>query len=420
MKVNSIFYAAGRDLQNTIRMCIILKEPVDSGALKNAVQKAAVRFPYFCVRLARKGEEYVLEENSLPFVVSEGGKTVALGSSQSNGHLFAFACDGCRLYIDSVHFLTDGNGIFPFVKTLLYYYLSEVHPEEEFDIPKTELAGSPIPGDEACDSPYPKEPLKSTFQRAVKRPEEVFVLKDQPQGYSGMDGWTSFRFRIHEKELMSFVSGVDGSPASFIAALMYKVIDGLHPENDLPLVCGMQHQFRAALGRPHSHMCHVSIVPVVYPKRVRKMNIEQLNTVTRGILILGAGEDSDILTVNRHIQSEAQISGMSLEEKRGFMRDYVLCGIGKNTYEVSYTGRVLWSGLDRYVAEVIPYLDMTLSGGISVEIFSVAGLFCINIMQRNSDALYAKRFAALLSENGIGFESEEGEHFSLCSLSLPE
>ena len=50
MKVNSIFYAAGRDLQNTIRMCIILKEPVEPGALKNAVQKAAVRFPYFCVK----------------------------------------------------------------------------------------------------------------------------------------------------------------------------------------------------------------------------------------------------------------------------------------------------------------------------------------------------------------------------------
>lgn len=39
--------------------------------------------------------------------------------------------------------------------------------------------------------------------------------------------------------------------------------------------------------------------------------------------------------------------------------------------EVSYTGRVPWCGLDKYIVSISPYFDMTLSGGVSIEISSV-------------------------------------------------
>ena len=43
---------------------------------------------------------------------------------------------------------------------------------------------------------------------------------------------------------ITFTETVDGSPATFIASMMYKTIAELHPEALLPVVCGMQHQFR--------------------------------------------------------------------------------------------------------------------------------------------------------------------------------
>jgi hypothetical protein len=101
------------------------------------------------------------------------------------------------------------------------------------------------------------------------------------------------------------------------------------------------------------------------------------------------------------------------------MRKALLKGIGKNTFEVSYTGRVPWSGLDKYITNVVPYLDLTVSGGLSIEIFSVGDVFSINIMQRNGNRQYTDRFAALLEETGVEYTAEEPEHFQLSGFQLP-
>ncbi len=419
-KVNQLIYAAGADMVNTHRTAVTLKEPVNPQLLEKALGKAAFRFPYFSVKLKRQGEEYVLEPNALPFVLSPEGGTVTLGTAESNFHLFAFAWDGCRFYMDGSHFITDGNGLFPFLKTILYYYLSFLYPGVCFDTKQIALAGDPVPDMEADDDPYPKDLLPENPIGPLSRPEQVFMLEDQPKGYQSMAGWTSFRFTIPQKELMAFVSSIDGSPASFVASLLYKVIARLYPENRLPVVCGMQHQFRKALGRPFSHLCHVNVAPMVYPDRLRDAELEKLNTISRGILILRASDDNDVLTVNGHIRDARTIRGMTLAQKHAYMRKVILDGIGQNTYEVSYTGRVPWSGLDRYIEDVFPCLDMTLSGGISVEIFSVGEVFSVNIMQRNDDSRYADAFSQLLRENKIRYTAEKPERFRLCGFQLPD
>ena len=400
-KVNNLLYAASPELVNTIRIGITLTEPIDGQALRLALSKSAQRYPYFAVRLSRRGEEYVMEPNDLPFVVSPHGGTVTLGSAESNFHIFAFAYEGCRIYLDTSHFFTDGNGMFPFLKTLLYYYLQTVHPDVPFETAGVALAGSGIPAAEAEDDPYPAEPFPEQPLGTLPRPENVFQLSDQPQGYENAGGWTSFRFRIRQKDMMAFVSSVDGSPATFIASLIYKAIADAHPETGLPLVCGMQHQFRQALGAPLSHMCHVNIVPIVYPDRLRGKDVEQLNTIARGSLILRADDANDLLTVNAHIRNEKRIQGMTISEKHQYMRQVILDGIGVNTFDVSYTGRVPWSGLDRYISDVAPYFDLTLSGGLSVEIFSVGENFSINIMQRSPTPEYVERFSAMLRRTAM-------------------
>ena len=153
---------------------------------------------------------------------------------------------------------------------------------------------------------------------------------------------------------------------------------------------------------------------------MRGKNIEWLNTVSRGSLIIRADDSNDVLTVNTHIRNEELIRGMDLSEKHDQMRNCILEGIGKNTFEVSYTGRVMWSGLDRYIVNVSPYFDITLSGGISIEIFSVGDIFSIIIMQRSGDPVYSGRFAQLLSENGIEYETDPPVHFSICGFALPD
>jgi hypothetical protein len=111
-----------------------------------------------------------MEPNDRPFVISPDGRAVTLGTEESNDHLFAFAYEGCRLYADTSHFITDGNGKFPFLKTILYYYLTERYPDEVFDTRTIALSGSEVPDAEADDAPYPAEMLAEDPLDGIPRP----------------------------------------------------------------------------------------------------------------------------------------------------------------------------------------------------------------------------------------------------------
>jgi len=419
-RVNNLIYAAGKNLLNTIRLISEMTEPVNADALRKAAGLAIKRYPYFSVKLVRRGEEYVMIHNDAPLTVTAGGRAIPLGGAESAGHLLALAYDKKTIFVDSSHFITDGNGIFPFIKTLLYCYLHILHPEEEFDTSGINLPDSEIPSDEADDYPFPPEPLETSPLGLRFRPTDVFTLPDQPKGYTSRDRWTSFRVNVKQKDMMKFASSVDGSPATFIASVMYRAIADLHPECELPIVCGMQHQYRKALGRPFSHLCHVNIVPIPYTSRMQGRELELLNTMARGTIIVRADDANDILSVNEHIENEKMIETLTLPEKHRYMRTFLLNSIGRNTFEVSYTGRVSFCGLDKYIADFYPILDMSLSGGISVEIFTAGENFCINIMQRNDDGRYADRFTELLTETGIEFVSGQPEHFEINDFVLPE
>lgn len=167
-------------------------------------------------------------------------------------------------------------------------------------------------------------------------------------------------------------------------------------------------------------MCHVNIAPIIFHYDRNKIEVEKLNTMARGQLILGADDSIDVLTVNEHIRNDKLIQNMDLSKKHEHMKKAVLDGIGTNTFEVSYTGRVPWGGMDKYVTNLIPYLDLTLSGGISIEIFSVGDFLGVNIMQRNGDRKYVDRFAYLLDELEVHYTAEAPEHFRLCGVQLPD
>jgi hypothetical protein len=120
--------------------------------------------------------------------------------------------------------------------------------------------------------------------------------------------------KVGQKDMMRFASSIDGSPASFIASVMYRAITELHPDEDLPVVCGMQHQYRRALRKPYSHLCHVNIIPIVYTGKMRGKSLELLNTMGRGVMIVRGDDANDLLSVNDHVRNEKKIRGLSQRE----------------------------------------------------------------------------------------------------------
>ena len=418
-RVNNLLYAAGGDILNTICTDITFTEPVNGDMLTEAAYRAIERFPYFSIRLERHGEEYVFKHNSKPLPVIKGKTAPTLGTAETDHHLVALSFEGNAIYIHSSHFITDGNGMFPFIRTLVYLYLHALHPDEIFSTDSIALPGSEIPAEEAEDDPYPSELLPEEPTVTAKLPEKILRLDDLYDARADRENHTIFKLSIKQKEMMNYISTVDGSPATFITSVMYKAILQLHPESHLPVVCGMQHQFRKALHKPYSHLCHVNIVPMIFPDRLRDRSIETVNTISRGMLILRASDENDIITINEHIRNEKRIKEMTLEEKQRYMRNVLLRGIGENTFEVSYAGRIPWCGTDKYIENFSPYIDLRLSGGLSIEISAVRDRFDISIMQSTADTRYYDTFCELLTSYGIKYTSGGASHFGICGHVLP-
>ena len=95
-----LIYAANEHFKNTIRFAIEFHEEIVPEALEYAARQVQKRYPYFSVRIEKKGEAFVLAENSLPFVIAEGQNPVCLNSPESNMHLMALIWKERTLWID--------------------------------------------------------------------------------------------------------------------------------------------------------------------------------------------------------------------------------------------------------------------------------------------------------------------------------
>ena len=148
------FYGASEEAPNTALVSVELKDEVRHELLSDVVSRVMVRYPYFMVRPVTRGNEYLLEENPEPVAVVAGTGSVTLGGREANGHLLAFSCVENRICLSFFHGLADGAGIFPLLRSVLYYYCRERYGEK-LDAAGIRLIGSPIP-DEEREDPYPE------------------------------------------------------------------------------------------------------------------------------------------------------------------------------------------------------------------------------------------------------------------------
>ena len=106
-KPNPLLYGANEDFLSTFRLAIRMKDTVDYDMLSHSVEKAIVRYPYFCVFPEREDENIVLRYNSRPLPIFADDRTVTLGSEESRGHLISFGCKDNSIFIDCSHYLAD-------------------------------------------------------------------------------------------------------------------------------------------------------------------------------------------------------------------------------------------------------------------------------------------------------------------------
>ena len=410
-KPNPLLYGANGGFFSTFRLAIRMKETVDYDLLSRSVEKVMERYPYFCVRPARKGETLVLRYNDQPLPVFPDDRTVTLGSEESRGHLISFGCKDKTIFIDASHYIADGMGIDPLMKTLLYLYASKRYGIEGLATERIRMPDSPV-CDEEHAYPFPDRVIEA---------EDIDIIPESPKEAYGLereafdkDGFYAYHLHIPQRAMMAKASSSDGSPVSFLSVLLYRAFHRLDQNIDKPVVAHVQHQYRAALHIPMSHHSLVSYIPVVLAPRLNKWDVEKQNTVVRGQVILKGGYEADIAAVNRLI--EAFPSEASFADKVDVMTRYAEESINGKTFGISYVGKMDWCGLERYVDDLHAYIgEKHTKNMLLVEVMTVGEDFSLTFMQSGRGEKYLNAFTQEIRALDIPVSLVGEERYSLCN-----
>ena len=413
-KPNPLLYGANEDFFSTFRLAIRMKETVDYELLSRSVERVMVRYPYFCVCPEREGESLVLRYNKRPIPVFPDDRTVTLGSNESNGHLISFGCKDKTIFIDASHYLTDGMGVDPMMKSLLFLYVSERYGRDGLATERIRMPESSVlDGEHAY--PFP--------DRAIEA-EGLGILPEAPEEVYGLDadafdseGLYAYHLHIPQSAMMARASTSDGSPISFLSVLLYRALHRLDPCIATPVVAHVQHQYRAVLRAPMSHHSLVNYIPVVLAPRLSQWDALRQNTVVRGQVILKGGYEADVASVNRLI--EAFPSEAAFADKKEAMARYAENSILGKTFGISYVGKMDWCGLDRYVDDLHAYIgEKHTKNMLIIEVMTVGEDFSLTFMQSGRGEKYLNAFIEEIRALDIPVSLVGEERYTLCDTAI--
>ena len=417
-KPNPLLYGADKDFYSSFKLVVTLCAPIDHAALSRAVAAAMTRYPYFCVSPEKEGNSIVLAFNPRPVPVFDDGRCAVLGSDGCNGHLLFFGREGDRIYLNASHFLADGMGIDPLLKTVLYLYVAELYGTDGLKSELIHLPGEPVATEEYA-YPFPDVPFETDDSLPTATPDgQVYEL--DPDAFDEQ-GLYAYHMRVPQRDMMSMASPLDGSPVSFLVAMMYRALCPPDAEEEHAVVAHVQHQYRQALGTPVNRHSLVSYIPVCLPPRAKNRSVEQQNTILRGQIILGSDPGEDLRAVNRILEVHLQHADTTLAQRRAAMRQYVQRSIQGKTFGISYVGKMDWCGLDRYVQDIHPYIgEKHTKNMLLIEVMTLGEDFTITLMQSGRGRTYVDAFMEQLKQMGLPVSLVGEERYTLCDTILPD
>ena len=180
---NPLLYGANEDFYSSFKLAITLCDPIDHVVLSRAVAAAMPRYPYFCITPEKEGECLVLASNPRPVPVFPDDRRATLGGEECNGHLLFFGCEGDRIFLNASHYIADGMGIDPVLKTVLYLYVGEKYGASDL---QTERICMPDGAVAEAEYAYPFPPAPFETDRAwPQRKQHGTVYGLRPDAFDG-------------------------------------------------------------------------------------------------------------------------------------------------------------------------------------------------------------------------------------------
>ena len=400
---------AAPDELNIMGIVVSLQEPVDGELLRGVVEELRVRFPYFYIRAAYRGDDPVTVPNELPMTVRNSWEPIRLNSEESNFHLAAWKYEGRRLAFEIPHDLTDGAGLFPYVKSAVFLYLSRA-TGRTFDPAGFRLPGEEIPESETGD------PFRNLDIKAVKAP--FYQKKPIPDVFHLAGGEAPdkrvFYLKLPEEQVMRYCREQDASPNVLFSVFLAKAARRYDPDNEKPVTAFVAVDHKAILGNHDNYRLFAGNNLLVFPKSMDLNDISRTCTMARGQLILQAQPENSLWYLKTVKTRFEKMKTLPLEEKMDWVAKEA--ALPRFTATVSYTKSRGFEQLNAYIEELYSLADPGVTD-VVCELQCFKHRFYLSFLQSFEDQRLFRTFTQELSELEIPYEVKRREQLKLNSIS---
>lgn len=380
---------------STMGVILSLKDPVDGDILRYAVEALRERFPYFYVRPGRRGDDLIPVPNPLPMTVRNSWAPIRLNSEASGYHLAAWKYEGRRLAFELPHALTDGTGVMPYVKSVMYLYLSKA-VGRAFDpsgfrlpgekIPESET-GNPFQGLDIDGAPaplYQKKPIPDFFRLADE--------KDR-------DKW-AYCLKLPESQVMRYCRDFDATPNVFASVMLAKAARRGDPDSQKTITVSVCVNQKALLGNYDNYRCFAGEAVLDFPKDRALNDVTKACTIARGQMMLQAQPENCLWALRQMKQGLPPLSP-----------DIPLASIC-----VSYAHSQSFGPLEPWIEEMYMMTSLSKITDILLEITCVNHSFFFALLQPFSSDGYFRCLLEELASAGIDYEVLRGEPLRMSGI----
>ncbi|MDO4796715.1 MAG: hypothetical protein Q4A01_01710 [Coriobacteriales bacterium] len=400
-------YMSSPGFPNTMGVCVTLTEPVDGDILREVVEELRERFPYFYVRVEQDGNELIPVPNPLPMTVRNTWEPIDLRSEEANFHLGAFKYEGKRLAFEISHALTDGAGVMPYVKSVMYLYLSR-KTGQVFDPAGFRLPGSEIPESE-IGNPFAGLDIDGAEPPMLQKEAEsdFYRLSD------GTESHRCFYLMLEEEQVMRYCKDNDGSPNTVFSVFWAKAVRRADPTSEKTVSICVAVDNKAILGNHDSYRMFVNTAELDFAQDRDLSNIAKACTIARGQLMMQTMPENALWALKQKKMRHQQMAQMPLQMKTDITAQYA--GVPRWSIAVSYANSRSFGPLDPYIEELYVVSTPGVTD-ILCEIACINQHFFLMVAQTFQSQKYMDAFLAELSEAGISYEVKRTEDANLCGV----
>ncbi|MBQ1536575.1 MAG: hypothetical protein IIZ62_08120 [Ruminococcus sp.] len=392
----------------TMGVTAVLTEEIDGELLKEAAEELRERFAYFYVRAKIEDNDIVVVPNPLPMTVRNTWAPIELASKEANYHLAAIKYEGNRICLEMNHALSDGAGVSPFFKSLLFVYLSKKtgvsFPAQGFRLP-----GSEAPLSETGD------PFAAVDTDSIQGP---FYQKEPTQDFYRLPSRTGeadhiYYLKMPVSAVMKYCKENDGSPNVLMAVLIARAIRRVDPISEKPVTVSVAIDHKSMLGNSENYRMFANAYELDFPKERQLDDIMKLCTMTRGQLMLQAQPENSAWYIKTRKMGFEKMKAMPLQMKLDILPK--AASASRWTASVSYVNSRSFGPLDPYIKELYNLAEVR-SIDVMCEIACINNSFFVALAQCNSSRELFEALLCELEQASIPFEIMRDEEYHLCGL----